>query len=284
MYEIELPGAGSTDDEEFVVNRLGQDPGIHVCGNDVVMILSVANETSAPITLSKLDGTDLGFEGSAMKSLKILPGVSAKFPLLLPRLERAPDICDRLTSMTRLQWQADVSEVGFNAEGATGGPMVPINRRVRGGILEIPSVCLKNIIDENPIFLSRVCKAPCFISVNLPGLNSTASSSEVETGKAVDVAVGVDLASWLSHGLMEKTNLTLEFCCARKNSSDSEAPEKRDWIWIGHVRKALISGERSKGPHLARLLFFNEGDYVVSACVSFSRLGNDNDVKEVWWA
>jgi hypothetical protein len=285
-YELDLPGAGSTDDEEFVINRLGQDPGIHVCGDDLVVILSVANETSAPIILSMPDGSTIGFDGSAMNTLKILPGVSARFPVLLRRIERAPEICEKLLAMTRLQWRADVADLGSDSEGASGGPMVPINHRVRQGILEIPPVCLKSIIDENPIFLSRICRAPCSIKVNI-------ANTKIEAGKPVDVSILVDAAKWLPNALLEQTNLALEFCCAKKNSSSSSdiissqkhQQQPRDYIWIGQIRKALAPDDRSSdNPHVARLVFLNEGDYVVSACVTFNRSGNDDDTKEVWFA
>jgi hypothetical protein len=31
-------------------------------------------------------------------------------------------------------------------------------------------------------------------------------------------------------------------------------------------------------------LFLHEGEYVISACMSFTRMGMADDVKEVWWA
>jgi hypothetical protein len=220
-----------------------------------------------------------------MSTFKILPGVSAKFPMTLTRVDRAPEICEQIISMTRLKWQADVSGFGLDGDEATGGPMVPINRRVREGILEIPSVCLKNIIDENPIFLSRICVPPCAIGVRVAAANGAESPAQIETGQPIDVSINLDMAKWLSQSLMDLTNLTLEFCCAKKNLSESSGGDRSDYVWVGQIRKALISGgQSSTSPHLARLIFLNEGDYFISACVSFSRKGEDNDVKEVWWA
>ncbi|KAL3924166.1 MAG: hypothetical protein SGILL_001214 [Bacillariaceae sp.] len=276
--EVDLPRAGSTDDDEFVANRLGQDPGVHVCGEEVVVVLSVANESTSSIVLSKMDGSNIGFEGNSMASLKILPGVSAKFPLVLPRVNRATEICGQVAAMTKLKWTADLSDLAEEGNGLSAGPMIPLNRRVRTGMMEVPLLCLKNIIDENPVFLSRICKAPCSIWVSVTGVG------EIQKGRPLDISVDVNIADWLSMSLLERTSLTLEFCCARKNSTETNAKEK-DYIWIGQVRKTLLPGkESSKGPHLSRIVFLSEGTYSISASVSFSQAGTEADTKEIWWA
>ncbi|KAG7338886.1 transport protein [Nitzschia inconspicua] len=284
IAETDLPTFGSTDDEDFVVNRLGQDSGVHACGDGVVVILSVANETSSDIKLSRPDGSDFGFEGSTISTLKILPGVSAKVPMVLPRLERGTGICEQLIALTRLNWEADVSDNEGDGMGSSGGPMIPINRRVRKGSLEIPSVCLKNIVDENPVFLSRICKAPCTISVRAKAASDSGIVVKTEKLKPVDLSVNVEVASWLSKNLLDDTKLTLEFCCA-KIDLDGERLAPKSHVWIGQIRKALLPGKPSfKHPHSARILFLNEGTYNISACVSFSRTGDSEDVAEVWWA
>lgn len=284
VKDSDLPTFGSTDDEDFVANRLGQDSGVHACSDNVVVILSVANETSSAIVLTRPDGSNFGFEGSTMTSLKILPGVSAKVPMALPRLDRATEICEQVAAMTRLDWQADVSITDRDDEGSSGGPMIPINRRVRQGRLEIPSVCLKNIVVENPVFLSRICKAPCKISVHAKGSNSSGSATKIEKEKPVDLSVDIEIASWLSKSLLDQTNLTLEYCCASEDPESAESSQRK-FVWIGQIRKALLPGKPSyQNSHLARLLFLSEGTYTVSACVSFNRKGDNEDVKEVWWA
>lgn len=288
LQEIDTPSTESTDDRAFVVNRFGQDPGIHVCNSEVVVMISVANETAATIVLSKVDSSPMGFEGSPMDKVHILPGVSAKVPLQLPRIERASAICEQVTAMTRMKWESEMPEADLSDAGSTGGPMVPINRRHRAGVLEIPSACLKAIIDENPIFFSRICEAPCSIAVEIcGGVDRTDETNAAELGKPIDVSIEMELAKWLPPDLLRRTNLTLEFCCCRQNcanNDDDDEDDRRDYVWIGQIRKALMAeGNASAGPHRARLLFFNEGDYFVSACVSFSRVDN-MDVKEVWWA
>jgi hypothetical protein len=291
-YDIDLPRSGSTDDEEFVANRLGQDPGIHVCSDEVAVMISVANESASPIILSREDSSPIGFAESKMSTLKISPGVSAKFPIILPRIERSTDICERLIAMTRFKWKGDIPGASMDDAQETGGPIFPVNRRVREGILEVPSICLKNIVDENPIFLSRICKAPCSIAVNITGHADGSQSKSVEVGKPVDISVTVDMAKWLSNDLLQRTNCTLTFCCARKGrrsplklKENANSVEGNEYIWIGQIRKVLACGEKSsQNPHLARLIFLNEGDYYVSACLSLSRVDNDDDAKEVFWA
>jgi len=287
-YDFDLPRAGSTDNVEFVANRLGQDPGIHVCSDEVVVMISVANESASPINLSLEDGSSFGFTERMMSTLKVSPGVSAKFPIMLPRIDRSTDICERLTAMTRFKWKGDIPGAGVDDAKETGGPIFPVNRRVREGILEVPSVCLKNIVDENPIFLSRICKAPCSIDVNIVGETDGSESKRAEVGKPVDISTNVDMAEWLSIDLLERTNCTLNFCCARQDPSSrggDNVESRNEFIWIGQIRKGLAYGKKSsQNPHLARLIFLNEGDYYVSACLSLSRVDNDGDVKEVWWA
>lgn len=282
--ETDLPAFGSTDDEEFVSNRLGQDSGFHACGDEVVAILSVANETSSVISLTRPDGTNFGFEGTTMASLKILPGVSAKIPMVLPRLDRATEICEQVIAMTRLSWEADVPGTENDGTGSSGGPMIPINRRVRKGSLKIPATCLKNIVDENPVFLSRICKAPCSISLNAQADGDSGFLVTAEKLRPVNVSVKVEIASWLSKSLLDQTKMTLELCCARLDSDESMFAPKNH-VWMGQIRKALLPGKHiSENVHPVQILFLNEGTYNVSACVSFSRIGGDEDVEEVWWA
>lgn len=271
---------GSTDDEEFVPSRLGKDPGVHICGEKVVIILSVANETSTEVTLSRPSGPVGGFEGHSMDTIKVFPGVSAKIPMVISRIDRAPQICEKLSSMTKLAWKSSCA-VDESIATETGGTMIPVNRRVRSGTIEIPAACLKSIVDENPTFLSRICKAPCSISVAISGGEEN-TIAEVAIGKATDTIVGLEMADWVPPEVLKETKVTLEFCCARKGSRVDSDKKTREFVWSGQVRKALGSGDlASKESHKARLIFLSEGDYVVSACVSFERTDN---VKEVWWA
>ena len=281
VNQDDLPHSGSTDDEEFVMNRLGKDPGVHVCGDKVAILLAVSNETTSPIHLSRPSGALGGFEGSPLETILVSPGVAAKIPMIVPRVDRAPEIADQLTKMTMLEWKSEASMADEDST-ETGGTMVPVNTRVRKGKIQIPPACLKAIIDENPTFLSRICKAPCTINVGVAGGSS--GQVEVKLGKPVDTSVGLKLADWIPSDVLKQSSLTLEFCCARKGASKATTDtNERDYVWCGQIRKALPKDEKEHS-HRARLVFLQEGDYVVSACVSFSRTDIDDDVKETWWA
>ncbi|CAJ1923429.1 unnamed protein product [Cylindrotheca closterium] len=272
----DLPKAGSSDNTDFVLNRLGKDPGVHICGEKVVVILSVANETAAAIRLSSPDGAIGGFDGSPIETMEVTSGISAKIPIILPRVDRSSDICERLRELTTLYWESEEAEGDAKAEIESNGSMVPVNKRVRSGTIKIPMHCLKTIVDEHPTFLSRICKAPCAIAV--AGGGGAAGSSQVQKGDSVDLSVQVELADWIPAGLLDNNNLTLEFCCAPKEGSS----KGKSFIWCGQVKKTIP--KNSKSSHRARVIFLSEGEYVVSACVTFKRNDVDDDVREIWWA
>lgn len=293
-YNIDPPHAGSTDDEGLVSNQLGKDPSIYVCGDKVTVLMSVTNETTSPIFLSKEDGASLGFPESMMSQLKVSPGVSAKIPIMLKRIlrtdiETGDDcICRKVIAMTRLKWVSDISVAESDDAQETGGPYFPVNRRVREGILEIPLLCLKKVIEESHTFVSRICQAPCYISINAAAGQAEGSYlTNVEVDTPVDISVKVEMAKWFSNDLLERTRCTLNFSCVRqdislKGDNHLERACKSDHIWVGQIRKAYR--ENNLKNTRCRLLFLNEGDYCVSACLTLSRLNNGKDVQEVWWA
>ena len=167
--------------------------------------------------------------------------------------------------------------------------MVPINRRVRQGSLDIPSACLKTIIDENPTFLSRICKAPCSMALRVVGGPREGTSVTAETGRPIDISVVVELAKWIPRNLLGKTSVTLKFCCAREtpsiDSEDPKDPRHPDCIWMGQIRKSLTCDEEaSKSDNPAKVLFFRGGEYLVSASITFCATDADRGAKEVWWA
>ena len=66
--------------------------------------------------------------------------------MILPRVDRAPDICERLIEMTTLNWESQDIEEESGAEIETSGSMVPVNKRVRRGTLRMPKECLRKIV------------------------------------------------------------------------------------------------------------------------------------------
>ncbi len=280
------------DKQEFVKNRLGKDPGIHVCSDQVVLMVSVANESSSPIVLTRIDGSPFGFSNSQMNSLTVSKGVSSKFPVVLPRLDRSEKICQELVNMLQFRWRSDIPDSQPDDAQQTGGPMFPANYRVREGVLELPFSCINTIIDENPIFWSRICKAPCAIGVSVSNAGKR-SIDKADVGKPVDVSVSVDMAKWLSADLKKRTKCVLSFYCAKQDSdkenNDSSGKENSGFVWIGQTRKNLRLGDAKPkdGAHdlHAKIMFLSKGDYFVSACLTLCEVDeNDSAIKEVWWA
>jgi len=297
--------------KDFAANRLGRDPGIHVCGEKVVLMLSVANESASPIVVSRVDGSPIGFPNRQMDSLRISKGVSAKFPIVLPRINRSGDVARTLIDMTKLRWRSDIPKTTPDDAQETGGPMFPANYRVRQGFLELPFSCLASIIEKNPIFLSRMCQAPCSLSV-------VVGSADTKVGIPVDVSVGVKLSEWLSAELTKRTRFVLTFYCSRQKSaaaaanhdagvenvivdldnaskSDKENRDRwnhhpttrqrrnnREFVWIGQTRKTLLLGttdgeikddDDAAAVYRAKILILEEGEYYVSACITMSARG-----------
>eukprot|EP00934_Nitzschia_sp_Nitz4_P004402 Nitzschia sp. Nitz4//scaffold5_size260463//126788//131622//NITZ4_000982-RA/size260463-augustus-gene-0.33-mRNA-1//-1//CDS//3329555340//4392//frame0 len=276
--------SGVTEQEGYVASRLGMDPGVQVCGDKVVVVVSVANESSSEVLLSRPEGALGGFEGHAIDTLNVLPGVSAKIPIVLPRLERDASVCSKLFAATKLNWTTKGSFSQDSSSTATGGTMIPVNCRLRTGTLVIPGECLRTIVDKNPTFLSRLCKSPCSINVTLPGSDG-GDSAELQVGKPMEVKVHLTLAEWIPQPVVADSNFTLEFYCARKGSRDAGTKSTRDYVWSGQVRKAIgPEGFAADVSHSARLLILKEGNYVLSACVSFGRKQGHELTKEVWWA
>ena len=273
------------DGSDFVVSRLGTDSGIHVCGDKVIAFVAVANESTGSITLSSAEGPVGGFEGNTWDTIKMHPGVSVKVPVIFPRLDRAAGVDQKMCSVTRLLWKSEAVAGETEDCTETGGTIVPLNKRTRAGCIEIPLPCLKTIIDENPMFLSRVCKSPCVIEVSVFTASGEACTDCVSIGKPVNVTVDVELANWIPDSVLGEVLQTLQFCCTRKGNTEIESVGKsrRNFVWSGHTRKAIGNTNR-KQTHNARILLLDEGEYTISACLSFSQMDKVDVVNEIWWA
>lgn len=78
-----------TKDVSAGLFRVGLDQGIHVASNDVVLVLTIANETASEVILSADNGPVGGFRDIPLSTIKVNPGVSAKFPVVIARFPRA---------------------------------------------------------------------------------------------------------------------------------------------------------------------------------------------------
>lgn len=273
------------DEKTFVIDRVGMDPGVHVCSRDVVVLISVANETNSTIVLSNENGLVGGFEDSPMETITVSSGVSVRIPVVLPRISRIDengdpvDVVAQLVAKTELQWKEVSSE--FHEDGGEISTMESAGKkRVRKGRMRIPPHCLKEIVAEHPSFASRICEPPCTIKLSLD--ENLSEPLCVPTGTPIDTYVEAEIASWIPEEVVEECSLALEFCCARKEdgSGPPASAFQRDYVWCGQIRKMMRANDEDMY-HRARIIILQPGHFVLSAC---AKLANDaeNGSEEVW--
>ena len=85
--------------------------------------------------------------------------------------------------------------------------------------------------------------------------------------------------------VVEKSKVTLEFCCAEKQPGNNSSTSGRmPYVWCGQLRRTVdLSNDDDDKSHCARIAFFQCGVYVVSACAKVSSHGTPG-VEEFWWA
>lgn len=289
-YERTAPKEDS-EDASYVLERVGMDPGVHVASKDVVVLISVANETNSTIVLSNRNGLVGGFEGSPMATITVSSGVSVRIPVVLPRINRvddsgeAADVVAQLVAKTELQWR-EVSSEFHEDNGGMSSMESAGKKRVREGRMRIPPNCLKEIVAEHPSFASRICEPPCEIILSM-GDEQLDSQDPlcVQQGTPIDVFVEALMSQWVPEEIVDECSLTLEFCCARKEDGRVNAilsSMQRDYVWCGQIRKMMRACDEEKG-HRARILILQPGQFVLSAC---AKIANDaeNGAEEVWWA
>ncbi|KAL7539116.1 hypothetical protein ACHAXR_009033 [Thalassiosira sp. AJA248-18] len=272
----------SGDEVDYsILNRVGTDPGVHVSSDEVVLLMAVANETSSTIILSNRKGLVGGFEGSPMPTVRITSGVSVKIPVVIPRIDRfdengeVTDLAAELVSRTALQWESEA------VEGADGTEKIKRTGRVR-----IPSRCLREIIDEHKSFASRICKPPVSLSVSVGG-EPKQSEISLPLGSAIQVDANMTVQDWVPQDVVAKCKVTLEFCCAAKQSGNSSSANggRMPYMWCGQLRRTIdLSNSEDDKSHLARIAFFQCGVFVVSVCAKVSSQDAPSGIEESWWA
>ena len=267
------------EEDDSIIRRVGQDKGVHVCADEVVLLMAVANETSSTIVLSNRKGLVGGFEGSPMPTVRISSGVSVKIPVVIPRIDRfddegkVTDIAAELVSRTALQWESEA------VEEADGSEKIKRTGRVR-----IPSRCLREIIDEHKSFASRICKPPVRLDVSV-GDDPSKSEITLSLGSAVQVDASVAIQDWVPAEVLARCRVTLEFCCAEKQrKSSSSSHDRLPYFWCGQLRRTVsLTDDSDDKSHVARIAFFQSGIYVVSAVAKISSEETPG-IEESWWA
>ena len=299
------PTDGSDDStlEKSILNRVGVDQGVHVCSDDIVVLMAVANETNSTIVLSNRKGLVGGFEGSPMPTVRVTSGVSVKIPVVIPRIQRinkeeggAVDVVAALVQDTALQWESVRDDIDPTGEAGSSqrrqnivdGAAAPANRKVRKGRVRIPSRCLREIISEHHSFVSRICTPPVTISLKVGGQECSHEFVEVSPGSPVDLFVEVETEDWVPAEVSAKCDITMEFCCARKGDTgdkflmeNSQEDDRRTYVWCGLVRQTVRATAAEK-KHRARIAFLEDGAFVVSACARISKDGSGRE--ETWLA
>lgn len=190
-----------TQPTDSVLDHVGTNQGVFVSGDNIVVLMAVANETNSTIILSNRIGMVGGFESSPMPTVRVTSGVSVKIPVVIPRIDcldedtgEISDIATELIARTALQWESEVDK----AE-------VSLNTRVRQGRVRIPSRCLREIIEEHKSFATRICKPPVAIDIFVgsgDGDGDDSSAAVIYPGYSLDTVIKANIqGTYFTHYL-----------------------------------------------------------------------------------
>ena len=142
-------------------NEVSSKMSTNFSGDDIVVLVAVANECKSTIILSNKAGRVGGFDGSPMPTVRVTSGVSVKIPVVIERIPlknlngEIVDVAQELITRTALQW---ISEEGDGVDA---------KERIRTGRVRIPQRCLKQLIHDYPSFLSKICQVPVSVNVSV---------------------------------------------------------------------------------------------------------------------
>lgn len=281
-------------DGSFVLNRVGLDPCVSVCSAESFFVLTVANETRSVLTVTRQGEPAGGFKSCPLAELAVRPGVSAKIPIVMPRISRVDeagkpaDVVGELVRKTTFVWSSH-----------KGGESGPVKAR---GYIRIPTSCLRDIINRHPSFVSQICKPPCTIDLVVgEEAPHQDSSIAVSMGHPINVSMNVAFEAWIPQDVTEKCSLTMEFRCARKDDAQgSDESRRRHFVWAGKLKQTVLlqprvaAGDTTNATactHSTKIAFCNPGRFAISACARISRKKDDassgehnNNNEEIWWA
>ena len=262
-----------------MTSRVGLDAGIHVCGKRFVAILTVKNDIGEnDITLSRKAGDVGGFDGHPLKTVLVHKGVTARIPISMARFLRvhevgtASDLVEALTEKTALRWETVPTSTTTASNSSSG----TVGRKAHG-LIRIPFGYLQELLSQS---VPRICHPPCTVELTVDGKIASPTASTVAPGQPIDLAVKVDVASWVPTQAVDSCSLTLEFFSARQGKLTLATldEKERDHIWCGKVRQSMKLSEATK-VHTAKVVLIR-GSHSISACARLSQGMAD----EVWWA
>lgn len=306
--------AVSTTDNELSISQpkiiLTQNNVIQISSEDVVILITVSNDTDSKIILSHHSGVVGKFQQEPLSTMEVSSGVSVKIPVTIPRIEgseenaNAIDISDKLSSLTALTWESVPMSNNLNTV---------FHQEKRQGSIQIPLRCLQQMVETHESFAAHVCLPPLSIVLHVNGVIPEMSHKRVQVGIPLDLSTIVKQqgrsrtskdavlhhifsfgnishltpffkASTSFQGLKYCT-ATVEFCCSRKNSGlnpETFVERNRDeFIWCGQRQKSFPWHDLEDVTHSSRLCFTAPGEFLVSACV---RIKKDQQIQEIWWA
>jgi hypothetical protein len=297
-FAVESNGDEHWKSDVSALRRVGVDSGVHVASADASFILTVSNDTNAALMLSRERGEALGgFPQFPITALLIHPGVTAKIPVIVPRIPRedgtasADYLVDQVTSLTKLKW-----EVQRHEKSEDDDTLADSYGEEARGYLSIPSPCLRDIIESHPSIVAHVCEPPCVIAFALNNVSaSQVPSVSLRAGEPLRACMEVRLASWIPQNALDRCCLTLEFVCTRGNGSPASAVDgtqpgsRMGYVWCGKTRQVFqpkdadrkaVSDQSLK--HESKVVFCTSGVYALAACVRLSYI--DASENEVWLA
>lgn len=262
------------DEEETVhnikIDRIGMDSFSSHCDSHCMVILTVANETRSVLTISRPSREQFGFPAFPVTSTNVLPGVSAKITIHLPRIARfgangeSADVLSAFVNMTSLVWEMHKSNVT--------GPMKATGR------IRIPPSCLADVVSRHPSLVAQISQPPCSASLLVNGRAVDGASTSTMVGTAIDVSASFAVHKWIPQDLAQECSLSIEFKCVR---DDGSAEVGCDFAWAGKQQRTFDLFATAKS-HSMKLIFCKEGEYIVSTCAVVCRKGSQ--AKECWWS
>jgi len=142
---------------------------VYLCGEKVVTIIEVANETDMSIVLTNRDDRVGGLDESTFSAVKVGPGVNKKIPMVFQRIRHMEktgipvNISAELIARTMLDWQYQVDVHNGVIE----------NLASRRGSMQIPYRCLELLEKNHSAFTSAIGIHPLDIYLKLDALDST---------------------------------------------------------------------------------------------------------------
>lgn len=288
-------------DKDYVTN-VGLHPCLSVSGRDAVVMITIVNETSSCLTVTKTDQFAVSHAGSSMKAVMVDPLVSVKLKVAIPSLPRCDENGDVIDAASTL-----IDQLVFVWESQSESDLC--QGKTRGYIRILPG-CLRDIVANHPNILSQICQPPCSIQLTSCDKDASDATSVLALGSPLALDMYVAFESWVPKDVAEKCRIHLEFYCKRKvtfigNELDRLPPSSLmtgmklpEFVWAGKMSHSedVVEHDR-KIKHSARVAFLRPGTFAISACARISRRVNGatvgtqmtpsdiaTQVEEIWWA